>query len=183
MNVHAFAWKYLFLIFVTLQETSSLAASTIESKTGISDTDRTSFGKQIRSLLMEVIKVRKQAVAIGNRKYVGALNSYVKSLAKLMKVVKESVFNKEKVGNILRAIQKRVTLITAELAGRVTTVTSETAAIEAVRKVCDYFLGGSFLFIFFFFLPRVGNINDETPLISVAEMLRGPFTHFQIRVL
>ena len=152
MNVDAFAWKYLFLIFVTLQETSSLAASTIESKTGISDTDRTSFGKQIRSLLMEVIKVRKQAVAIGNRKYVGALNSYVKSLAKLMKVVKESAFNKEKVGNILRAIQKRVTLITAELAGRVTTVTSETAgaAIEAVRKVCDYFLGGSFLFIFFY---------------------------------
>ena len=92
---------------------------------------------------MEVIKVRKQALAIGKTKYVGALNSYVKSLAKLMKVVKESAFDKDKVGNILSVIKKRVNLITAELIGRVTTTVSTAKASETTApgsKVCDYFL-------------------------------------------
>ena len=116
----------------------SLSASTAATAAGISDTDRASFGKQIRSLLMEVIRVRKQATAIGNTKYVGALNSYVKSLAKLMKVVKESAFDKEKVGNILTAVKKRVTLITAELEEQLTTLASVEAGETTVtaRQVC-----------------------------------------------
>ena len=118
-------------MFLTLQETS-LAASTTTTTAGISDTDRTSFAKEIRLLLIEVIKVRKQALAIGNRKYVGALNSYIKSLAKLMKVVKESAFDKDKVGNILSEIKKRVTQITADIEGRITTVTSMEASETTV---------------------------------------------------
>ena len=114
-----------------MQETS-LAASTTTTTAGISDTDRTSFAKEIRLLLIEVIKVRKQALAIGNRKYVGGLNSYIKSLAKLMKVVKESAFDKDKVGNILSEIKKRVTQITADIEGRITTVTSMEASETTV---------------------------------------------------
>ena len=133
-------------LFLILQETISVAASTAASTAAttaeISDTDRRSFGKKIRSLLMEVIKTRKEVLAVGKTKYVGALNSYVKSLAKLMKVVKESIFDKEKVGNILTAIKKRVTLITAELEGRVTTVTiiaaNGTATSVPMSKVCNY---------------------------------------------
>ena len=90
---------------------------------------------------MEVIKVRKQAMAIGKTKYVGALNSYVKSLAKLMKVVKESAFDKPKVGNILSSIKKRVTLITAKLEGRITTTVSTVKGSETtapVGKVCNF---------------------------------------------
>ena len=123
LSMHNVALKFLFKMFLTLQETMSLTAST-ETTAGISDTDRAYFGKQIRLLLMEVIKVRKQALAIGNTKFIGALNSYVKSLAKLMKVVKESAFDKQKVSNILRAIKKRVTLITADFEGKITTVAS-----------------------------------------------------------
>ena len=123
-----------------MQETSSLAASTTTTA-GISDIERTSFAKEIRALLMEVIKVRKQALAIGKTKYVGALNSYVKSLAKLMKVVKESSFDKEKVGNILNGIKKRVTLITDDLKGRVTTTVTTvkaSATTAPVGKVCNF---------------------------------------------
>ena len=91
---------------------------------------------------MEVIKVRKQALAIGNRKYVGALNSYVKNLAKLMKVVKESAFDKDKVGNILSEIKKRVTQIHADLGGRSTTVASVESGETTgpIRKVSNSFL-------------------------------------------
>ena len=89
---------------------------------------------------MEVIKVRKQAMAIGKTKHVGALNSYVKSLAKLMKVGKESSFD-EKVGNILNGIKKRVTLITDDLKGRVTTTVTTvkaSATTAPVGKVCNF---------------------------------------------
>ena len=128
------------LLCLKLQETTSLAASTTVGTAVISDTDRRSFATQIRSLLMEVIKVRKRA----KTKYITALNSYIKSLAKLMKVVKESAFDKQKVGDILSVIKKRVTLITDDLEERSTTVTSMaangTATSIPVVKVCGYFL-------------------------------------------
>ena len=126
-------------LFLTLQETSHSSVQTSERKTGLSDTDSLSFAKQIRSLIMQVIKVKNQATTIGKTKYVGALNSYIKTLASLMKEVKEPGFDKQKVSNLLSAIRQRVTQITADLEGSgSTTVTLKAGeAIVPVRKVGD----------------------------------------------
>ena len=88
---------------------------------------------------MQVIKVKNQATTIGKTKYVGALNSYIKTLASLMKEVKEPGFDKQKVSNLLSAIRQRVTQITADLEGSgSTTVTLKAGeAIVPVRKVGD----------------------------------------------
>ena len=109
-------------MFLQLTESSLVTTTATTEEATISVKDRTSFADQIRSLIVETVKVRKKAGSVGHTKYVSALNSYIRSLARLMKLVKESTFDKEKVANIVTVLGNRVKRIDADLEGKVSTV-------------------------------------------------------------
>ena len=81
----------------------------------ISDTDRTAYTKQARSLIMECVRLRKKASQTGQRKYVGALNSFIKALARIMKRVRGFTFDKNQVENALKLFKTKVSEIDSVL--------------------------------------------------------------------
>ena len=82
--------------------------TTTEHADQISNTDRTAYTKQARTLIMECVRLRKKASQTGQRKYVGALNSYIKALARIMKQVRGSIFDKKQVEDALKLFKTKV---------------------------------------------------------------------------
>ena len=103
----------------TTEETTTEHAAgetTTEHAAGeISDTDRTAYTKQARSLIMGCVKLRKKASQTGEPKYVRALKSYIKALARLMKRVRELTFNKKQVEDSLKLFKTKVSEIDSVL--------------------------------------------------------------------
>ena len=96
----------------TITEATTVGATsrpTINSKEGqISNTDRTAYTKQAKGLIMECVRLRKKASQTGQPKYVAALNSYIKALARLMKEVRKPTFNKKQVEDALKLLKTKV---------------------------------------------------------------------------
>ena len=124
----------LCFIFKVTETVSVMTPTAKSAKTEASATESISLVEKIRSLIVKAIKVRQKAGKAGNKRYISALTSYIKSLAKLTKVVKGRQFDKEKVGNILTALGQRIDRINEELEVKVTTrpglATSMTVATE-----------------------------------------------------
>ena len=81
---------------------------TTEQADQISDTDRTAYAKQARSLIKECVRLRKKASQSGQQKYVASLNSYIKALASLRKRVREPTFDKIQVEDALKLFKTKV---------------------------------------------------------------------------
>ena len=81
---------------------------TTEQADQISDTDRTAYTKQARSLIKECVRLRKKASQSGQQKYVASLNSYIKALASLRKRVRVSTFDKKQVQDALKMLKTNV---------------------------------------------------------------------------
>ena len=100
------------MITKTAEEATTVGETlrpTIKSKEGqISSKDRTQYIKQARSLIKECVRLRKKASQSGQQKYVGALNSYIKALARLMKEVRKPTFNKKQVENALILLKSKI---------------------------------------------------------------------------
>ena len=98
---------------------------TINSKEGqISSKDRTQYIKQARSLIMQCVRLRKKASQTGQQKYVGALNSYIKALARVMKQVREPTFDKKQVEDALKLLETKVAEVEAVLEPSISTETT-----------------------------------------------------------
>ena len=97
--------------------------TTTEHADQISNTDRTAYTKQARSLIMECVRLRKKASQTGQLKYVGALNSYIKVLARLMKQVRGSIFDKKQVEDALKLFKTKVSEIDNVLEESISTET------------------------------------------------------------
>ena len=95
-------------------ETTTVGATsrpTLNSQGQLSNTDQTAYTRQAKSLIMECLKLRKKASQTGQEKYLVALNSYIKALARLMKQVREPTFDKKQVKDALILIKTKVSEI------------------------------------------------------------------------
>ena len=110
----------------TTEEAATVGATSIPTtKRGqISNTDRTAYTKQARSLIMECVRLRKKASQTGQQKYVGALNSHIKALARLMKQVREPTFDKKQVEDALKLLETKVPEIGTVLEPSISTETT-----------------------------------------------------------
>ena len=105
-----------------LTETVVTLRPTVKSKEDeISNTDRTSYTRQAKSLIVECLKLRKKALQTGQEKYVVALNSYIRALARLMKQVREPTFDKEQVEEALQLLKNKVTEVKSVLEQSIST--------------------------------------------------------------
>ena len=93
----------------------------------ISNTDRTAYTKEARSLIMECVRLRKKASQTGQRKYVGALNSYIKALARIMKRVRGFTFDKKQVEDALKLLKTKVSEIDSVLEQSISTESTSLA--------------------------------------------------------
>ena len=108
---------------VPTTEATTEETTTKQAVNKISNTDRTAYTKQARSLIMECVRLRKKASQTGQRKYVGALNSYIKALARIMKRVRGSTFDKKQVEDALKLLKTKVSEIDKVLEQSISTET------------------------------------------------------------
>ena len=113
----------------------------------ISNTDRTAYTKEARSLIMECVRLRKKASQTGQRKYVGALNSYIKALARIMKRVRGFTFDKKQVEDALKLLKTKVSEIDSVLEQSIST--ESTSILEKTLEVTTPFVSEVGEFIVF----------------------------------
>ena len=134
----------------TIVPTTEATAEEITTKQAvnqISNTDRTAYTKQARSLIMECVRLRKKASQTGQRKYVGALNSFIKALARIMKRVRGSTFDKKQVQDALKLFKTKVSEIDNVLEQSIST--ESTSTLEKTLEVTTPFVSEVGEFIVF----------------------------------
>ena len=132
---------------VPATEATTEEITTKQAVNQISNTDRTTYTKQARSLIMECVRLRKKASQTGQRKYVGALNSYIKALARIMKQVRGSTFDKKQVEDALKLFKTKVSEIDSVLEQSIST--ESTSILEKTLEVTTPFVSEVGEFIVF----------------------------------
>ena len=132
---------------VPTTEATTVESTVEQAVDQISNTDRASYTKQARSLIMECVRLRKKASQTGQRKYVGALNSYIKALARIMKRVRGSTFDKKQVEDALKLFKTKVSEIDSVLEQSIST--ESTSILEKTLEVTTPFVSEVGEFIVF----------------------------------
>ena len=106
---------------------------------GTPTSEREHYAKEAKLLLAQMVKVRRKAASLGQKPYVSALNSFIRTVAQLLRAIGRSKFDKSKVGRVLKMLKKKVEDMDADLDQKVTTEAitrvRPTVSVIKVRKL------------------------------------------------